>query len=42
MEKKKVSTANGAGITGCQQVEGQKQIHTYPHAENSSPNVLKT
>ena len=41
-EKKKTSSTNGAGITGCQHVGDLKQIHIYRHDQNSSPTGSKT
>ena len=41
MEKKKASSTNNAGIAGYQHVEEWKEIHIYPHVQNSSPNGLR-
>ena len=38
----KSSPTNGAGITGCWNVEDCRQIHDYSHAQNLSPNDSKT
>jgi hypothetical protein len=37
MEKKKASSINGFGVTGCLRVEQCKYIHIYLPAYNSSP-----
>jgi hypothetical protein len=40
--KKKASSTNDAGLTGCLHIEKCKQIHIYHPEQNASPSGLKT
>ena len=42
MEKKKVSSINGAGLTRCLHVDECKDTQIYHPAQNSSPNGINT
>ena len=41
-EKKKASSVNGAGLTGCRHGEECRSVLIYPQAQNSSSSGSKT